>query len=144
MRLGSFEMTNIFNNQTPVAVTSGIQYKTKGEVSYVTSYTMTKQSQSKDAAWRYLKFLTSREAQQFVVERSRVPMRRDVRMPDTSRTMLTGLINSLGTAMVPLSPESNYIQSAVNSGMAWFDQSPAAAFRKLRLTRTCWIIVKNR
>ena len=75
MRLGSFEMTNIFNNQTPVAVTSGINTKPKAKFP-MSSYTMTKQSQSKDAAWRYLKFLTSREAQQFVVERSRVPMRR--------------------------------------------------------------------
>jgi multiple sugar transport system substrate-binding protein len=144
MRLGSFEMTNIFNNQTPVAVTSGIQYKTKGEVSYVTSYTMTKQSQSKDAAWRYLKFLTSREAQQFVVERSRVPMRRDVRMPDTSRTMLTGLINSLGTAMgYPYHVESNYIQSAVNSGMArvWTREvTPAAAIPEIQRTVNAYLL----
>lgn len=144
MRMGSWEMSNILNAQTPIAVASGIQNKTKGEVSYVTSYTITSQSKNKDVAWRFLKFLTSREAQQFVVERGRVPIRRDVRIPETTRAILTGLINSLGTALgYPYHVESDYIQSAVNNGMArvWTREvTPEAAIPEVQRTVNAYLL----
>ena len=66
-------MNNIINAQTPIAVTSGIQEATKKGVAYVTSFAMTSNSRRKDTAWRYLKYLASRESQEFIAARGRVP-----------------------------------------------------------------------
>lgn len=143
MRMGSWEMDNIIKAKTPLGVASGIQYKTKGEVAYVTSYTMSASSKNKDAAWRYLKFLTSKEAQKFVVGRGRVPMRRDVQLPMERKEVLTGLINSLGTAQsYPYHVHSNYIQMTINNGMArvWNDSAtPETVIPELQRTINAYL-----
>ncbi|MGI6610054.1 MAG: ABC transporter substrate-binding protein [Limnochordia bacterium] len=112
---------------TPVGVTSGTQDVTKGEVAYVTSFALTTNAKEKDAAWRYLKYLTSRDSQEFVVARGRVPMRRDVTLPLETRELLTGLMNSLGFAEpYPYHVHSDYIQSAFDAGMKSVWQGQAA------------------
>ena len=143
MRMGSWEMDNILRAQTPIGVTSGIQDVTRGEVAYVTSFAMTTKAQNKDAAWRYLKYLTSRESQAFVVARGRVPMRRDVSLAGDTKEILTGLMNSLGYAQpYPYHIHSNYIQSAFNSGMSpvWQgDMTPEAAVPEIQRTINAYL-----
>lgn len=115
MRMGSWEMEGVLNAQTPVGVTSGIQHRTKAEVIYATSYAMSARSKNKDAAWRYMKFLTSKEGQDFITAIGRVPMRRDVRVPEQRRELLMGFMNSLNSARsYPYHVHSNYIQQAFN------------------------------
>ncbi|MGI6082405.1 MAG: ABC transporter substrate-binding protein [Limnochordia bacterium] len=112
---------------TPVGVTSGTQDVTKGEVVYVTSFALTTNAKEKEAAWRYLKYLTSRESQEFVVARGRVPIRRDVTLPLETRELLTGLMNSLGFAEpYPYHVHSDYIQTAFDAGMRPVWQGQAA------------------
>lgn len=148
MRLGSWEMNNIMNAQTPIGVTSGIQDATKGEVAYVTSFAMTANSRRKDTAWRYLKYLTSRESQDFVAARGRVPIRRDVAFPLEMKETLTGLMNSLGYAEpYPYHIHSNYIQSAFNAGIApvWQGRAtPEAAVPEVQRTINAYLRQQSR
>lgn len=143
MRLGSWEMENVINAKTPVGVASGMQYRTKGEVAYVTSFAMTTRPKQQNAAWRYLKWLTSKESQSFVAARGRVPMRRDVTLPKGRVEVLTGFINSVGTAQsYPYHVHSDYIQRAFNEGMApvWtFQVTPKAAIPEVQRTINAYL-----
>lgn len=143
LRLGSALMNNIMSAQTPIGVTSGIQNITKGEVAYVTSYAITASSKRKDAAWRYLKYITSRESQDFVAARGRVPMRRDVSFPPAMRATLMGLVNSLGYAEpYPYHVHSDYIQNAFNAGIkpVWAGTAtPEAAVPEIQRTINAYL-----
>jgi len=115
MRFGSWEMPNIISSQVPMGVTSGIQHKVASEVAYITPYCMTSSSKNKDAAWRFLKWQTTRESQNYVAARPRVPVRRDVQMPAQFRELLTGLINALEVSLsYPYHVHSNNIQTLYN------------------------------
>ncbi|NLN17863.1 MAG: extracellular solute-binding protein [Firmicutes bacterium] len=148
MRLGSWEMNNIINAQTPIAVTSGIQEATKKGVAYVTSFAMTSNSRRKDTAWRYLKYLASRESQEFVAARGRVPIRRDVSFPLEMRDILMGLTNSLGYAEpYPYHIHSDYIQRAFNAGIApvWRGEAtPEAVVPEIQRTINAYLRQQSR
>ncbi len=108
-------MPNIISSQVPMGVTSGIQHKVASEVAYITPYCMTSSSKNKDAAWRFLKWQTTRESQNYVAARPRVPVRRDVQMPAQFRELLTGLINALEVSLsYPYHVHSNNIQTLYN------------------------------
>jgi len=98
-RLGSTQALAIAANKTPVRVTAGGFYRERSEVAYVTSFAMTTSVRNKEAAWEFLKWLTTAKSQWYVAERGRVPIRRDVaihQLPDAwMRDFLYGFIFSL-------------------------------------------------
>lgn len=148
IRLGSWEMNNIMAAQTPIGVCSGIQNVTKNEVAYVTSFGITTNSKKKESAWRYAKYLTSREAQNFVAATPKVPMRRDVTIPTGVRPILTGLMNSLGYAEpYPYHIHSDYIQGTFNSMTApiWTGATtPEAVVPEVQRTINAYIRQQNK
>ncbi len=119
MRFGSSEMTKVISSGVPLGVSSGIRHTVASEVAYFTSYCMTSSSQNKDVAWRFLKWQVTRESQNFVAARPRVPIRRDVQMPAQFRELLHGLIGSLEVSQsYPYHIRSNDIQTMYNKMMA--------------------------
>lgn len=138
MRMGSWEMEGVFQAQTPVGVASGIQHKTRSEVVYATPYAMSARSPNKEAAWRYMKFLTSKEGQDFITAIGRVPMRRDVKIPEQRRELLLGFMNSLQAARsYPYHVYSDYIQQSFNAatGAIWArTATPQAVIPELQRT----------
>lgn len=101
-----------------LGVASGIMGKVKADVSYVTPWVMPAMSKQKDAAWRYMTCMVSREAQAFVSERGVVPMRRDARISEDRVEILTGLIYNLEAAVgYPYHVENEYVQNAFDQAM---------------------------
>ena len=94
-RMGSWEVRNVLANDTPVGTAAGIQNVVKSDVAYPTAWAITRSSDQKDAAWRFLTCLVSREAQNEVVLRGVVPMRRDVNLPLERQEILQGFLNTL-------------------------------------------------
>jgi ABC-type glycerol-3-phosphate transport system substrate-binding protein len=101
-----------------LGVASGIMGKVKSDVSYVTPWVMPAMAKQKDAAWRYMTCMVSREAQAFVSERGVVPMRRDARISEDRIEILTGLIYNLEAAVgYPYHVENEYVQQAFDQAM---------------------------
>lgn len=117
-RVGSWEMKYLIQAKAPIAIAGGIEHKVRTDVAYVTSFAMTKSSTNKDAAWRFLKYVTSKEGQTYIPANGLVPMRRDVPLASPYNAMLAGFLNALAYATpYPYHVQSNYIQSAFNTGM---------------------------
>lgn len=128
MRFGSWEMNNVRNAGVPMAVSAGAQNRVKGEVAYVTTLGMTAGSRQKEAAWEFLKWITTVESQNYVVRRGRVPIRHDVEIPRDSGDLLNGLILALSHARTyPYHIESDIITRMFNQSMnaVWLGNQPA-------------------
>jgi multiple sugar transport system substrate-binding protein len=101
-----------------MGVASGIMGKVMSDVSYVTPWVMPTLSKQKDAAWRYMSCMVSREAQAYVSERGVVPMRRDARISEDRIEILTGLIYNLEAAVgYPYHVENEYVMSEFDKVM---------------------------
>jgi ABC-type glycerol-3-phosphate transport system substrate-binding protein len=97
---------------------AGIMGEVKSDVSYVTPWVMPVASKQKDAAWRFMSCMVSREAQQLVANNGTVPMRRDVRIPDDRAELMSGLINNLeGSVGYPYHIENEFVVKAFDTAM---------------------------
>lgn len=120
MRFGSGSIVSHLQAKERInlGVASGIMGKVKSDVSYVTPWVMPAMAKQKDAAWRYMTCMVSREAQAFVSERGVVPMRRDARISEDRIEILTGLIYNLEAAVgYPYHVENEYVQQAFDQAM---------------------------
>lgn len=131
MRMGSNQMDMAINSDYNFGVTSGTQLDgRKDEVVYLTTYGMTRGARDPEIAWRFLQFIPSRESQIHVVNRGRVPTRRDVAVEDNDelRDLLVGFMQSITHARpYPYHVHSNHIQTTFNQAIRplWTGAAPA-------------------
>lgn len=129
-RMGSWEVQYVLNNGTPVATAAGIQHKVKSDVAYPTAWAMASASDQKDAAWRFLTCVVSKEAQDEVVKRGLVPMRRDVDLPRERGEILQGFINTLEySGSYPYHVQADFVLQSFDRMMppVFAGQAPAAS-----------------
>ena len=143
-RVGSWEMKNILQADTPVGVAGGIEHRVRTDMAYVTSFAITRGSKAKDEAWRFLKYVTSKEAQQFIPPEGLAPMRRDVTLVEPYRNMLLGFISSVSySTPYPYHVYSHYVESTVNGtmGAVWNrDKTPEAVIPELQRTINAYLL----
>lgn len=144
-RMGSWEVKNVVANETPIATAAGIQHKVKSDVAYPTAWAMTSDSDQKDAAWRFLACVVSRESQNEVVKRNLVPMRRDVELPQERSEILQGFINTLEySGSYPYHVQADYVLQTFDSLMAPVFAGEAAASSVLEeLDRTINAFIRD-
>jgi multiple sugar transport system substrate-binding protein len=147
-RIGSWEMKNILQAGTPVGAAGGIEQKVRTDMAYVTSFTMWSGSRNKEAAWRFLKYVVSKEAQRFIPPEGLVPMRRDVPLVEPYRNMLNGFVSSVTySTSFPYHVHSDYIQSTVNRAMTpvWARQTtPEAVIPEVQRAINAYIIEQGK
>lgn len=136
-RFGSGSLSSHLMDQEglSVGVASGMMGKVKSDVCYVTPWVMPVTSKRKDAAWRYMSCMVSREAQGYVSARGVVPMRRDARLAEDRLEVLTGLINNLEASVsYPYHVENEFVQKSFDTAMrpVWNAQaSPVSVLESL-------------